>query len=84
MNLSVVFERISLSMGRSELVLGLGVVGSWMAQVPLVLVCTKFWRNDLVGLYTGVALGYTVLDILFVISLFSTTWEVNISCSHQS
>jgi hypothetical protein len=47
-------------------------------------VCTKFWRNDLVGLYTGVALGYTVLDILFVISLFSTTWEVNISRSHQS
>jgi Na+-driven multidrug efflux pump len=35
------------------------------AQVPAVFLCTKYWRNDLTGLYTGMCFGYGVLVLLY-------------------
>ena len=75
MNLAVVLERVVLTMGRSKLVLGLGLVGSWMGQVPLVIVLTQLWRNDLVALYAGVALGYALLDLLYVYFIIGADWD---------
>lgn len=75
MNLSVFLERIPLSCGRSKVVLWTGVVGSWAAQVPAVLLFTQFYRNDLYGLFTGVAVGYSFLDLLLMWVVFTTDWE---------
>ena len=43
----------------------MGFIASWGGQVPAVLFLTKYWRNDLVGLYTGMAIGYLILAILY-------------------
>jgi Na+-driven multidrug efflux pump len=65
MNLSVAIERIPYSMGRTKEVFWYGFVASWGGQVPAVILLTKFWRADLVGLYTGMAVGYLVLTALY-------------------
>ena len=49
MNLSVAIERIPYSMGRTKEVFWNGFIASWGAQVPAVLVFTRYWRDDLVG-----------------------------------
>merc|ERR1719217_1737102 len=52
MNLSVNLEKIPMAAGRVNAVFYAGLAGSWLGQVPGVLLLTKFWRNDLVGLYS--------------------------------
>lgn len=42
-----------------------GLVASWGGQVPAVFLCTSYWRNDLIGLYTGMVVGYGVLVLLY-------------------
>lgn len=75
MNLAVALERVVLAMGRSRLVLGLGLLGSWAGQVPLVVALTQLWRNDLVALYTGVALGYALLDVMYAYVVLTADWD---------
>ena len=75
MNLSVLLERIPLSCGRTQIVLWTGVVGSWGAQVPAVILCTKFYRDDLYGLFVGVTIGYCVLNMLLLGVVLTTDWE---------
>ena len=65
MNLSVAIERIPYSMGRTKEVFWYGFIASWAAQVPAVILLTKYWRDDLVGLYYGMAFGYFVLAVLY-------------------
>jgi hypothetical protein len=48
----------------------MGFAASWLGQVPAVLLLTKYWRDDLVGLYTGMAIGYFSLTILYSIIAF--------------
>ena len=43
--------------------------------MPAVLACTIFWRNDLIGLYTGVAVGYFVLCVALAVVIFTSDWE---------
>jgi hypothetical protein len=43
----------------------MGFIASWGGQVPAVFILTKYWRNDLVGLYTGMAIGYFILTVLY-------------------
>lgn len=57
MNLAVGIEAIPLSMGRTRSVFYCGLCGSWLGQVPGVLLLTKFWTFGLYGVYTGIALG---------------------------
>lgn len=52
-------------MGRTKEVFWYGLVASWGAQVPAVYLLTKLWRNDVVGLYTGMLSGYLVCVILY-------------------
>lgn len=76
MNLSVLLERVPLSCGRTQIVLWTGVIGSWAAQVPAVLLCTIFYRNNLFGLFTGVSIGYSALDALLLWVVYTTDWEL--------
>jgi len=71
MNISVALEKIPYSMGRTQEVFWYGLVASWGGQVPAVVLLTKYWRNDLIGLYTGMALGYALLTVLYGIIAFS-------------
>ena len=64
MNLSCCLERVPVTMGRTKLILYAGLIGSWVGQVPFVVICTSYWRFDLYGLYTGVSLGYLLLDLI--------------------
>jgi len=40
-----------------------------------VLLCTQFWRNDLFGLFCGVASGYAVLDVILLCAVLATDYE---------
>jgi len=75
MNFSVFLERIPSVMGRTKLVLAAGLLGSWGGQVPGVLICTQYWRKDLVGLYTGCAIGYGFLCIFLATAIAMTNWK---------
>lgn len=75
MNLSVAIEKIPYSMGRTSDVFWMGLVASWGAQVPAVFVMTTYWRNDLVGLYWGMAIGYMMLCFLYGYIAFTSDWD---------
>jgi len=64
MNLAVVLEKVPISVGESRIAFWLGVVGSWVGQVPGAFLCTRYWRDDMVGLFAGSALGYALLCVL--------------------
>lgn len=74
MNMSIVIERIPYTMGRTKEVFWMGFIASWGGQVPAVLILTKYWRNDLVGLYTGMSIGYIILAILYSIIVLRSDW----------
>ena len=57
MNLAVAIETIPINMGRTGIVFYAGFAASWLGQVPGVYLLTKYWRNDLYALYTGIAVG---------------------------
>ena len=69
MNLAVCQERMLITLGMTRPVLYLGFVASWLGQVPMVLLLTRYWRADLMGLYSGVAAGYTMLVAMYSIVL---------------
>jgi len=75
MNFSIAIERIPYSMGRTKEVFWMGFVASWGGQVPAVLLLTKYWRDDLIGLYTGMAIGYAMLAVLYSIIVLRSDWE---------
>jgi len=75
MNLAVVLERIPVTVGRPRVTFWMGVVGSWAGQVPGALLCTRVWRGDLVGLYTGSALGYALLCVLLASACLTFDWD---------
>lgn len=75
MNSAVLLERVPMAMGRTSVVLGVGLIGSWAGQVPGVLMGVFLWRRDLVGLFTGVAAGYALLCLLLGCIILSTDWH---------
>ena len=76
MNLSVAIEQIPMSMGRSSEVFRYGFVASWLGQVPGVYFLTKYWRDDLIGLYSGMSIGYILLAILYGILAYRSDWQL--------
>lgn len=76
MNLAVAIERIPYSMGRTKEVFWMGLVASWGGQVPGVILCTRYWRADLVGLYTGMAIGYGMLVVLYSFIALRSDWAL--------
>jgi MATE family multidrug resistance protein len=83
MNLSVFLERIPVAMGRTKIVFYAGVVGSWVGQVPGVVLALHFWRNDLVGLYWGVSFGYMLLCLLLIFIIQRVNWQDIVSEGQQ-
>jgi Na+-driven multidrug efflux pump len=65
MNLAVAIERVPYAMGRTREIFWMGFIASWFGQVPGVMLMTRYWRNDLVGLYSGMAIGYALLCVLY-------------------
>lgn len=57
-------------------VLWTSLLGSWAAQVPAVLICTRFYRNDLYGLFTGVTIGYAAVDVMLLWVVVTTDWPL--------
>ena len=57
----------------------LGISHLFVFAVPGVLIFTKWlhWEghDSLIGLYTGVSVGYAVLNLLFFYMLFTSDWE---------
>jgi Na+-driven multidrug efflux pump len=83
MNMSVAIERIPYSMGRTTEVFWYGLVASWGAQVPAVLLFTKFWRDDLIGLYWGMVVGYLVLTGLYAWIVIRSDWQLYAQLARQ-
>mmetsp|Transcript_13017 Transcript_13017/g.18227 ORF Transcript_13017/g.18227 Transcript_13017/m.18227 type:complete len:509 (+) Transcript_13017:69-1595(+) len=75
MNLSVAIEKVPISMGRTTAVFWAGFAGSWLGQVPGVIFFTVYWRNDLVGLYTGMAVGYILCTVLYSFITLTSDWK---------
>ncbi len=76
MNFSVALERIPMAMGQTRTVLIIGLIGSWAGQVPGVFLLVHFWRQDLVGLFTGmVGAG------CFCVFLFAAVLVIVVFCS---
>jgi len=44
-------------------------------QVPGVIFFTVYWRNDLVGLYTGMAVGYILCTVLYSFITLTSDWK---------
>lgn len=83
MNFSVAVERIPYAMGRTKEVFWYGFVASWGFQVPAVFVLTSYWRDDLIGLYSGMAIGYLVLAFLYGFITFTSDWEMYATLARQ-
>jgi Na+-driven multidrug efflux pump len=75
MNFSVFLERIPVAMGRTKTVFYAGLVGSWIGQVPGVILVLQLWREDLFGLYWGVTFGYLLLCCVLVWIISRIRWE---------
>jgi Na+-driven multidrug efflux pump len=65
MDATLVLEQIPYTMGRTRDVFWMGFTASWGFQVPAVVLLTRHWRDDLVGLYTGMAIGNFLLTIIY-------------------
>jgi multidrug resistance protein, MATE family len=83
MNLAVAIERIPYSMGRTTEVFWFGLVASWAGQVPAVILLTKYWRNDLNGLFYGMAIGYGVLVALYSYIVIESDWKKYAEIAHE-
>lgn len=75
MCLSMHFEIILLGLQRPDTVLKAGLAGSWLGQVPLVLLLTTFVGFNLQNVYLGVAGGYFLLNLLYMLPVLSVDWD---------
>merc|ERR1712137_1280913 len=55
---SMHFEALLFCLGRSQIVMKAGFLGSWAGQVPGVLLMVKFYGQHLQSVYIGVGIGY--------------------------
>eukprot|EP01082_Thalassiosira_pseudonana_P001067 g714.t1 g714 contig10:581049-581387(+) len=62
-------------MGRTGGVFYAGFIASWFGQVPGVFLLTRYWRDDLYALYTGIAVGYCMLVFLYGTIVYKSDWH---------
>jgi len=76
MNLTVALEGIVASLGKTRHLLVSGLIGSWVGQVPVCFIISAFWRNDIIGLFWGMAVGYFLhAACLAVCLVFIIDWQ---------
>jgi len=69
MNMSVALEALTASLGKTRHVLASGLLGSWLGQVPACVLISKYWRDDVIGLFWGMVLGYLLHCLALVVCL---------------
>lgn len=76
MNLTVALEALTGSLGKTRHILVCGLIGSWIGQVPACLLISKFWQDDIVGLFWGMAIGYGLHCLALIVCLtILISWE---------
>eukprot|EP00927_Polykrikos_kofoidii_P036655 TRINITY_DN3093_c0_g1_i2.p1 TRINITY_DN3093_c0_g1~~TRINITY_DN3093_c0_g1_i2.p1 ORF type:complete len:513 (+),score=62.90 TRINITY_DN3093_c0_g1_i2:70-1539(+) len=75
MCMSVVMESVLLAVGYAQTTFWVGIVGSWLGQVPGAYLCTQYWRHDLVGLSIGATVGYAITVLLFGVISTRIDWK---------
>ena len=53
----------------------LSSISSSSGQVPGVFLLTRYWRDDLYALYTGIAVGYCMLVFLYGTIVYKSDWH---------
>jgi len=76
MNMSVFLERVPLVMGRTTAIFIVGLIGSWVGQVPAVWLFVEYWEHDLKGLYYGMTIGYCLVCVLLLGVISTSDWEL--------
>jgi Na+-driven multidrug efflux pump len=74
MNLAVANGIILGAMGRSKEIFYIGLIGSWVGQVPGVLIAV-YIKKDIISVYYGVSFGYLLLCMLQFYFIFTSDWD---------
>jgi len=74
MNMSVFFEGILISLGKTRTVFWIGALGSWAGQVPACWIGT-FYFKDLKMVFWGVSIGYGLTVFAMVWALARMNWN---------
>lgn len=69
MNICVALEALVASLGKTRHLLVSGLLGSWLGQVPACVLFSMFWRNDIIGLFWGMATGYALHSLCLLLCL---------------
>ncbi|CAD7970230.1 unnamed protein product [Amoebophrya sp. A120] len=75
MNLAVALESVLLTLKKSNTVLKASLMGSWLGQVPAVLLSLWFLGLQLENIYWGVTIGYLILCLLYWQALREVAWD---------
>ncbi|EDQ93132.1 uncharacterized protein MONBRDRAFT_31051 [Monosiga brevicollis MX1] len=75
MSASDTMESIMLAQGRGRAVAIVSTVASWAVHVPASFLLVKYWRDNMEGLYLGVAIGYAFLTVICVVLLIRSKWD---------
>lgn len=75
MCLAMHFELILLNLGKSITVFRAGLAGSWLGQVPGVVLMIKYSGNNLTSVYQGVGIGYSFYLLLVIVPFAAVDWK---------
>jgi Na+-driven multidrug efflux pump len=72
---SMHFELVLFAIGKSKVVARSAILGSWVGQVPAVLLMIKLLGPQLQAVYLGVGIGYAFYFILVFVPFASVDWH---------
>lgn len=75
MCLSMHFELILFAIGASKVVSRAAILGSWVGQVPAVLLMIRLMGRQLQAVYIGVGIGYAFYLVLVFVPFVRTNWD---------
>jgi Na+-driven multidrug efflux pump len=79
MTTSDTMEAVMIAQGRARAVAISTTIASWLVHVPASFLLVHYWRDDMEGLYLGVAVGYAFLTVLCLYLLVTSKWELLVS-----
>ena len=74
MNLSVSNDTILANVDTSPHSLWLSLLGSWAIQIPFIAI-SVYIKKDIISLYYGAAIGYSIQCTLQFLYLFNKNWH---------